>query len=675
MMFSTARFKLNDFLGSFTFRQKFVFSSLVFFLFMPIPLYLTLKNLHFYIHNDKVQLLNVAYQETASALLDLSWQYKIMTEKSDSLSSLVYQANLTHLETSFNTYLKQLDLLDNLTSSESNVRKIEEKWTEADFDSTHFPIKNFKFSLVSSVFIDKMQVNLQAYLDKVNFNLMISSPYNSLLYSLQSSLANLLYQKQLIGNLVFKKEKDFLISKLQLQNSFEETQQQLLPVIMIRHPSFLVQKLINQIQNREKTYLEAYELFLRQVNSTENNLDYAIFKELLRANESLRLSLIHAIKELILHQKAPLLFLFWTLILLLVIAVISILIYIFNKILSSHLTSLISYLEQPVQGHFSPCFCAPHKDEFGQVGKIFNKINGAFEKINRELQELGKSLAHITLNATQTTREQEFSVYNQEVQIRVIELAASHLGQNQNALMEKADRHRLNSDQTPSIERAKTGLDYLKTNLMLLVESSSHILFMLTTMEERVSSLKRLIAFMTKVSESANLLSLNASIETESIKKNKEIFSHISYKIQLFAVNTEKSTRDIKKIVNEISNYMTSVRQEAEECLKEINSGAQQLIEVSYQLSGIAKQGAKQLDKFENVSQVIHNGTLLTEKMIESIVNLRKEAQQSTQMIHQLHHSLADLGITTNKLKEVVSPSRYPVSHKEPFFSFSEEKQ
>lgn len=339
----------------------------------------------------------------------------------------------------------------------------------------------------------------------------------------------------------------------------------------------------------------------------------------------------------------------------LVIASILVSLFVVLKVLSRHLLAIHTHIGELAQGNFMKCFCSDARDEFGPVGLAFDKMGQAVLKVVSELKNLGKQLTDSITQITSTAKEQEGIVSDQEKSIREIESTAKLIAGNSRDLANTMDELSLSSKHSSLADEAKSGLDGMHGEMSELAAASTNILSTLVAIQEKVASTKSIVAFMGRVSDQAGLLSLNAAIETTNVGQDKRGFTKITQEIQRFAEKTAHSTKEIQHIIKEMSFSVAAVRMDTNNCLIEISEGVQRLVLVNQQLSSITKQGKEQVRKFESVNDVMQVQAFAAENIIESINWLAEAAQENTHYTKILHKTTEELGITAVELQKVLS--------------------
>ncbi len=656
-MFSNFFSKINKLFCSFSYRQRFVFFGYLFFACVPIPTYLVLKTIWLDLKNLNKQIQEVQYQKILGSILSDALKYEISNQNRFANSQFNREI-LSKLEGDINYQLAKLNNME-----AEAAKGLGQKWNAA-IKHREMDLNLNPFYEVIMEQLKGLEFNLNVFIFRENKTFFFDEPVNQLLaneflirdMALFEDLKNGELQSDQVKRLDFLKQRhEKLTGTL---DTFIDIHKEL------QHDYYNHDQLLSFFREGQIRYINSLEAFLNDVSQDFKDNEKAL--NFFQASQEFQGDILETVISLVTQQKQVFLYMGWILSIVAIFVGVTMAFCLIKRILTSHLNQLKIHMDEMSMGHLKPCFSSRNDDEFGQVGRAFDKMTLSVKSVAVELRELGKKLSKTTSNIAQAIRNQEFSLHGLEKMSQNIQASSQLIIQKQQALVDRMKEFKFSSDRMLSVEKAQTGLEHVQLHMGELVNSSFSLVDLLSKVEEKVSGMTTLIEFMKKVSEKAKLLSLNSSIEAENITRSKENFNSISQKIQRFSILTEGSTEDISKIVETMFKNVVQVKKESVKCLKDINSGAQGLMEVGKQLSRIAKQGTEQIAQFEDFAQIIQKEMVTTDKMIQSIINLHNEAQQNIEMIQKLHVSLDSLEIIENKLPEILSLFPTAQNHYQP---------
>jgi methyl-accepting chemotaxis protein WspA len=674
-MLSEIKNRINELQGRFTYRQRFIFFASIFFIFIPPVLYLILQTTQFFLKTKTIELEGVRYQKAAGSLMNDILQYDLLSiaikHEYESLVSQrdIFDSNIRDQIAKLYSFRATLeanhDIPFNKTFSgpipiKLDITKWSEAWKKRVIDPLTVIDEN-QDSIANEIKTSLLDVGRE-------FDLFgngipgINELLHPILYNLIpeqfliSETAIFLY-KQHAGNDLSEPAKINNLAKLfELKSDIKHQREYLLSYYddsLHLNPSQA--GMFEKLRLSSLNYYDMLAIYLdKAANKPFDNQTLLMALQSLCDNQQFIEDSLDIIEYQVIKQKNYYTALYWINMLIFIIVSLAVLTFIVLHVITHHLTSLINHVLNLSQGRFVPCFCSNDRDEFGQVGRAFDDMSSYIKNVSEELHDLSRKLADTTAKIAKTTFEQETTVRNQEEGIKELESTTKKIGDLTKKLANTMQELNVYVLQESLANKAKESLDTMRNKISDLGKASNKIVNLLSNVEDKIKGLSRLIAFMTKVSENANLLSLNAAIETVNISKHKDSFSAISQKIQRFANQTEVSTKDIKKILEETTSSVSQVKATALSCLEEIESGAEELINFSSQLTRITHQGKDQLDQFKNFTSMMALQSSETDRMINSLSLLRDSAQHNTTAIQNLNQSLNELSNTAGDLNHIL---------------------
>lgn len=335
------------------------------------------------------------------------------------------------------------------------------------------------------------------------------------------------------------------------------------------------------------------------------------------------------------------------------VGAVNIMFFILFQGMTAHMNALKDHINQMSRGHFTRCFCSEQSDEFGPIGIAFDKMGQSVQGVVQELTNLGKQLTDSISQISTTAKEEEDVVAAQEKGIQEIELTAQEIALQSRDLANMMNNISQTSKEYAAIDTTKTNLDHMQGQMLDLSGVSTRILQDINVLHEKINGTETLMLFMRRVSDQARLLSLNSAIETANVYQQKQSFAKITQEIQRFAEKTTQSIDEIQKIIDEISFNVAAVRVESNICVNEIKEGVNRLISVNQQLTLITNQGKDQVKKFDTVNDVMQVQAFAAENIIESISKISENAGKNTKSIRSLHHTTEELHSTAKELQRV----------------------
>lgn len=653
---------LNQLQSRFTYRQRFIFFSLIYVLAMPYPAYWMIVNENFLIDKIERQILGLEVLSSTNDIMHLFIQQNltyVFPAQSESLENKITQHILDE-SNKLDFLLEKAALLrsTSLGNVFSDAKPVFQKIDVLEdsygppfsFDIFKQNMERFSAGLAQQRKMFDIDLNLNPAaqgLTKINFYLLPNVLVNA------SSLFFLRYDNK--GDV--QKQLQNTIALEYLKKHFEQIQSLLKSIYRSGDKEFL--RNLSFFQTSMIEYRDVVENFI-DLFTSPSSLDLsekkyeAAFLRVIQQQQMIwksSASILKSYYEHLLHQQRLEKYLCLAIIFL---ASVVVCLFVLLKVLSRHLLAIYDHIQDLAKGNFSKCFCSDATDEFGPVGLAFDKMGNSFQNVVSELRKLGKQLTDSITQITKTAKEQEWVVAEQEKGIKEIELTAKLIGMNSRDLAGTMNDLSLSTKQNSLPNLVKSGLDRMHGKMSELTAASTNILNTLVAIQEKVASAKSIVDIMSRVSDQANLISLNAAIETTNVGQDKKGFEKITQEIQRFAEKTAGSMKDIQSIIKEMSINVSAVGIDANSCLKEINEGIHRLALINNQVRSISNQGKEQGKKFDSVNDVMQVQAFAAEGIIISIDQLTEVAQENTRYTTILFQTAEELGITVVELQDVL---------------------
>lgn len=659
----------NKFIKNFTYRQRFIFWGILFWTTAAIPAFWVFKTQNLLIAFFESQLQGDRYQRILGQLLNdvLQNQINSLDKSADKAvtQNALHRAIAIKLDRLEALKLQNEDVLQSsyffgnyLLKNPLNIPFLKKQFNEITHQSEKSPDETLKLhtqladTIKSEIITLGFLYRLNLHADELGNNL--AKEFLHILPQQQTLLADfyILGEKVKWGKESSKEEfTEYLAKKNELRRSLDVNYERINKYYKTYENTFpkltessnkanrlrmnyqqVGNHLLNLLKSESKTPQELQDVFLKMIsisgNIQEMVLDVADSISMERKKDfewqKTVATLIFGIGSMIISFFAVF------------------------KVMTRHFHQLYSYLEELSHGNFS-INIPVDVDEVGDIALSFHKMGKSIEHVVLELNELGKQLGEFIKKIAINTNNQRNYTIEQDESLQVLETTTTQLAEKSRDLALRMGIFTQESKEVLIADTSRSGLTLMQEKMSLLAKASSNILTNLMVVHEKVISTGNLITFMTKVSEQAHMLSLNAAIEALSIGKNKLVFSDITIKIERFAENSAYSTNAIRKIIQDMSSSVILGKNTTDSCVKEINAGANRLIHVSNQVSSISQYGKEQTDKFQLVNVMMQKQAEATENMMDSIAQLRRNVDGNIKLVQALNDGIASLISTSEE--------------------------
>lgn len=635
----------------FSYRQRFLLFAFIYFLILPYAMYVALHTANFMIRSQQVQQIGVAYQRGLGALYDALLRYQVASAPSAALKKSLdgevrdaLEALRDIEERNPNLFPKKYGMGFSLPwLTELNVVGWQKQWNRV---------------LNESIGLEPLIASIKRAVERSGEDLLLFNNDDPIVEALATPLVRDLPRIELST------------AKLASPHTKEHTHEETLHVaaeaqLQEQNMSAFARSVSQAIHEYEIQFPEnshqvsRLQKALTDVLTQVESANKMMAEDLLWNQENFRMTLLGVIDEILAERIHTMRWAKRALIVLVSISSILILLFIFLRALSSHFRELAYHIQDLAKGavtstHAPQCFCSNEKDEFGQVGRQLDQIARSTAQSVTEIQEFGHKIQEVQTHIALVSHDEVETIRKQEESLSALEVTIQNISSKARQLADMVEGMDQQSPQSSAGTQVDEGLKRLQTNMGTLVDEASQIVNLMKSVEEKVAGMNSLITFIHKVSERANLLSLNAAIETAVVTKQQESFASIAQKIQRFAQHTSGSTQEIRAIFQEMSSNVAGVKIEAVTCFHEIHTGAEQLVPVNSQLKRITQRGMEQRQKYEQFGGSLQTQATHAEGMIQPVAQLKTLALDNQQLTQALQTSLEEIETATRELKRLL---------------------
>ena len=248
--------------------------------------------------------------------------------------------------------------------------------------------------------------------------------------------------------------------------------------------------------------------------------------------------------------------------------------------------------------------------------KIADSLSVVAEKVEEQLEIVRSNLALIEDNATK---------------ILAIDEAAREIGE------------RIND----TVQDSKSGLDSIircEKNMSSVSEKLAESEQILLDFTSRIHEINEIGAFITEISDSLELLSLNASIEAARAGEAGKGFVVVAGEVSKMADKTSESISSINSILDSIISSSEAVKEGIQESVEVFAKSSRDFEQVSTSFRSIDKQSAHINDMMKSIYQMSENIDSL-DSMLMSIKNLLQQYNTSVVPVKQTPMKKVKIGI------------------------------
>ena len=204
-------------------------------------------------------------------------------------------------------------------------------------------------------------------------------------------------------------------------------------------------------------------------------------------------------------------------------------------------------------------------------------------------------------------------------------------------------------------EEGRVNLDGMDTTMQELAKSTASFGAKLATINERATTINRVVGTMTKVANQTNLLSLNAALEAERAGEYGLGFRVVAREISRLADQTAVAALDIEAMVKEMQLSVKAGVIEMQSFSTQVHDGVSKIGEISSKLGEIisAVQGIS--GRFGQVTEGMRAQSQGAEQIREAMTRLSDGAERTAASLSEFNSATSKLHSAVGELSGEVS--------------------
>ena len=315
-----------------------------------------------------------------------------------------------------------------------------------------------------------------------------------------------------------------------------------------------------------------------------------------------------------------------------------------SSALSEPLKQLVSGIEQMRSGDFSRRLELQREDEFGQLGKGFNRLADDLSGIVGHMQRAG---AQVNSNAAQiasTSREQQVTAMEIASTISWIGTTSKDIATTSRQLSKTVSEVTGVAEETTRLASSgQTAINRMEATMRHIVDASSAISAKLAVLNDKTANINTVVTTITKVADQTNLLSLNAAIEAEKAGEYGLGFSVVANEIRRLADQTAVATYDIENMVKEMRSSVAAGVMGMDKFAEDVRRGVEEVQQVGVQLAQIIQQVQTLAPRFQTVNDGVQSQVTGAQEISETLVRLGESAQKTAESLRHSNAAIEQL--------------------------------
>jgi len=296
------------------------------------------------------------------------------------------------------------------------------------------------------------------------------------------------------------------------------------------------------------------------------------------------------------------------------------------------------------------------------IGKLATGVQGMVDSLNTLVSQVQRSGIQVTSSATEiaaTAKQQEATIAEQAATTTEIATTATEIFATTKELTNTMDEVAEVAERTRnSASSGLSDLESMETTMQQITEAAGSIASKFEVLNEKARNINSVVTTITKVADQTNLLSLNAAIEAEKAGEYGLGFSVVATEVRRLADQTAVATLDIEQMVKEMQTAVSSGVLSMEKFTDQVKRSAEDVNQVSSQLSLLIEDVQEFTPRFENVQQGMHFQSQGAQQIKQAMIQLSESAQQSVASIRHSNAAIDSLNDAAQALQSGVTKFR-----------------
>ncbi|MCO4785256.1 MAG: methyl-accepting chemotaxis protein [Marinomonas atlantica] len=328
--------------------------------------------------------------------------------------------------------------------------------------------------------------------------------------------------------------------------------------------------------------------------------------------------------------------------------------YLFTRSLVKPLQVAIGAAEAMASGDLSREFSDQGKDEAAQMIQAISVMQSNLRKTINDIQASARQLASTSEDLSSVTELSTQAIYDQNVQL---EQAVSSVTQLSSAVDEVARNAVATSEESQNAnERSEVGNQEVSNTIDTingLLSELDGTMSGVTSLEQQVSNIGKVLDVIRDIAEQTNLLALNAAIEAARAGESGRGFAVVADEVRGLAHRTHESTIEIESMIGSVQkdtgSTVSSIRtsyEQAKETLNIAHRAGEALEAIRSSVTKINEQNtaiASAAEEQAIVSNTVDEGLVAISGLANSTAEAANKSSQSSQELAQLAESLNKL--------------------------------
>jgi methyl-accepting chemotaxis protein len=341
--------------------------------------------------------------------------------------------------------------------------------------------------------------------------------------------------------------------------------------------------------------------------------------------------------------------------LLLLLALGGMLYFLSSRLILDPIRQIIGFSEKVRAGDNQLTLDMGTHDEIGQLGNTINRLVVGQRQVLDQIRRAGIQVTSSATELAATSKEQKATLAVQvESTNRVVKSVEEITGVSENLQRTMQQISAMSAETLEFARQGQADLQRMQAVMPQLEDASRAISAKLEAIDEKTENITSVVTTITKVADQTNLLSLNAAIEAEKAGEYGRGFTVVAREIRRLADQTAVATLDIEQMVQQMQSAVSVGVMEMDKFIQVVRHNAEDVGNISNQLTRIITQVQKLLPNFEEVSQAMNHQAQRALQINQEMGELDEGMQQTADSLQEAFLAIEQLNDAVRGLQNEV---------------------
>ena len=301
-------------------------------------------------------------------------------------------------------------------------------------------------------------------------------------------------------------------------------------------------------------------------------------------------------------------------------------------------------------------------DRENEIGQMFIAYNDMIAHIGQIVGGVSKGTAQVSSTIDQVAIELEETVRGVQKQSSEIDQVATAMNEMASTVQEVAQNASSTAEAANQAKQEALSGQGIVGNavksintLARQMDEANHVMAELENDSREVGSVLEVIS---GIAEQTNLLALNAAIEAARAGEQGRGFAVVADEVRTLAQRTQKSTEDIRQIIDRLLSQSGKAAKMMEESREQTQNTVTQTSEAGSALERIVKSVGTITDMSSQIATAAEEQSHVAEEMDRNITNIALVAELTTQTAGKTMQATEEIHEHMDKLRGLVARFR-----------------